>query len=280
MSPPYDAVIELDPIGSVDVVNVATPAALTVPVPKTVVPSRKVTEPVAPACTVAEKVTAWLGADGFEEEASVTTTVAFPTVTCVAGDVIGPLVEVIVAVAVIEFEPTGKEGTVKVAWPLTTGAVPKTVVPSVNVTGPVTPEGMGSVIVTGVLGAGLFGVTIGATKTGAAAVTVTVVGVDVAGLLFASPEVVAVIGSVPTGKDGTVMVATPPTIGAVPIGVVPLENVTVPVTPGGTVSVIVSGVFAGVLGAETTGGGMTGVALLTICDSGAEVAGPLFVSPP
>jgi len=81
VSPPYDAVIELDPLASVDVVNVATPAALTVPVPNTVAPSRKVTVPVAPAGTVAEKVTAWLGADGFAEDASVTTTVAFPTVT-------------------------------------------------------------------------------------------------------------------------------------------------------------------------------------------------------
>jgi hypothetical protein len=86
--------------------------------------------------------------------------------------------------------------------------------------------------------------------------------------------------SVPTGKEGTVIVATPPTMGAVPIGVEPLEKVTVPVTPGGTVSVIVSGVFAGVVGAETTGGGMTGVALLTTWLRGEEVAVPLFVSPP
>jgi hypothetical protein len=126
----------------------------------------------------------------------------------------------------------------------------------------------------------LFDDTIGATSTGVTGVTVTVVGADVAGLLFVSPDVVAVMGLVPTGKEGTVIVATPPTMGAVPIGVVPLENVTVPVTPGGTVSVIVSGVFAGVLGAETTGGGITGVALLTIWERGAEVAGPLFVSPP
>jgi hypothetical protein len=144
----------------------------------------------------------------------------------------------------------------------------------------VTPVGIGSVIVTGVLGAGLFEDTIGATRTGLDDVTVTTVGAEVAGLLFASPEVVAVMGSVPTGKEGTVIVATPLTIGAVPIGVVPLEKVTVPVTPGGTVSVIVSGVFAGVVGAETTGGGMTGVALLTTWLRGEEVAGPLFVSPP
>ena len=62
-------------------VKVATPAALIVPVPITVVPSRKVTRPVAPACTVAEKVTGWPGAEGFAEEASVTVTAVFATVT-------------------------------------------------------------------------------------------------------------------------------------------------------------------------------------------------------
>jgi hypothetical protein len=122
---------------------------------------------------------------------------------------------------------------------------------------------MGSVIVTGVLGGGLFDDTIGATRTGTVGVTVTMVAAEVAGLLFASPDVVAVMGSVPIGRDGTVIVATPPTMGAVPIGVDPSENVTVPVTPGGTVSVIVTGVFGGGVDEETTGGGITGVALLT-----------------
>jgi hypothetical protein len=51
-------VIGCEPMVNVDVVNVAIPWALIVPTPRTVVPSRKVTEPVAPACTVAEKVTA------------------------------------------------------------------------------------------------------------------------------------------------------------------------------------------------------------------------------
>jgi len=175
--------------------------------------------------------------------------------------------------------PIGKEGTVKVACPLTMVAVPRRVPPSKNETGPDTPEGMGSVIVTGVFAGGLFEDTIGATRTGVAGVTVTIVAVEVAGLLFASPDVVAVMGSVPIGKEGTVIVATPFTIGAEPIGVVPLENVTVPVTPGGTVSVIVTGVFGGGLEEETTGGGMTGVALLTIWLRGAEVSGLLFVSP-
>ena len=62
-------------------VKFATPAGLIVPVPRMVVPSRKVTKPVAPACTVAERVTAWLGADGFTEEASVTVVAVFATVT-------------------------------------------------------------------------------------------------------------------------------------------------------------------------------------------------------
>ena len=243
--------------------NVATPAALITPVPRIVVPSRKVTEPVAPAWIVAAKVTAWLGFDGFAEDASVMTTAAFATVTWVGGDVIELFVKVSTAVTVIGFVPTGKEGTVKVAWPLTIGAVPSRVGPSKNETGPDTPEGMGSVIVTGVLAGGLFDDTIGATRTGVVGATVTIVAAEVAGLLFASPEVVAVMGSVPIGKDGTVIVATPPTIGAVPIGVVPSENVTVPVTPGGTVSVIVTGVLGGGVEEETTGGGITGVALLT-----------------
>ena len=122
--------------------------------------------------------------------------------------------------------------------------------------------------------------TIGATRVGLDVVTVTIVGAEVAGLLFASPDVVAVMESDPTGNEGTVIVATPPTIVAVPSGVDPLENVTVPVTPGGTVSVIVSGVFVGKLEDETTGGGITGVALFTIWVRAAEVAELLFVSPP
>jgi hypothetical protein len=160
------------------------------------------------------------------------------------------------------------------------GAVPRRVDPSKMETGPDTPGGIGSVIVTGVLGGGLFEDTIGATRTGVNGVTVTTVAPDVTGLLFVSPDVVAVMGLVPIGKEGTVIVATPPTIGAVPIGVEPLENVTVPVTPGGTVSVIVTGVLGGGVEEETTGGGMTGVALLTTWVRGAEVAGLLLVSPP
>lgn len=77
-----------------------------------------------------------------------------------------------------------------------------------------------------------------------------------------------------------VIVAIPPTIGAVPIGVVPLENVTGPETPGGTVSVIVTGVPTIGSVDETTGIGNTGVALLTVCDRTTEVAELSFASPP
>jgi hypothetical protein len=93
-------------------------------------PSRNVIEPVAPACTVAAKVTDWLGADGFTEDVNVTTVTIFATVTCVGGDTMGTFVEAFGADAVIGFEPSGSDGTVRVAEPLTTGAVPRRVVPS------------------------------------------------------------------------------------------------------------------------------------------------------
>jgi hypothetical protein len=52
-------------------------------------PSRKVTNPVAPECTVAEKVTSWLNAAGFADDVRVTVATDFPTVTIVGGDVAG-----------------------------------------------------------------------------------------------------------------------------------------------------------------------------------------------
>lgn len=97
---------------------------------------------------------------------------------------------------------------------------------------------------------------------------------------MASPGVLAVIGSVPSGRLVIVMVATPPTIGAVPIGVEPLEKVTGPETPGGTVSVIVTGLPTVGLVVDTTGMGSTGVSLLTVCERVAEIPALSFVSPP
>jgi hypothetical protein len=94
--------------------------------------------------------------------------------------------------------------------------------------------------------------------------TVTETAGDVAGLLFVSPGVDAVIGLVPSGRLLTVIVATPPLIGAVPIVVDPFEKVTGPDTPGGTVSVIVTGVPTVGLVEDTTGIGNTGVSLPTV----------------
>jgi hypothetical protein len=168
-------------------------------------------------------------------------------------------------------DPTIKVLVVRVVRPPLKVPVPRTVAPSRNVIVPVAPVGAVAVKVTDWLT--IEGLRDDVTATvGAALTTVTIVGGEVAGLLLASPGVLAVIGSVPSGRLGTVIVATPPMIGTVPIGVEPSEKVTVPDTPGGTVSVIVTGVPTVGLFVDTTGGGSTGVSLLTVCERGAEVA--------
>ena len=63
--------IECVPADSVEVEKLAVPLE-TVPVPITVVPSLKVTVPVAPAERVAVNVTDAAGVDGFCEEATAT----------------------------------------------------------------------------------------------------------------------------------------------------------------------------------------------------------------
>jgi hypothetical protein len=179
---------------------------------------------------------------------------------------------------VIGWDPTVNVLVVRVVTPPFKVPVPRTVAPSRNVIVPVAPLGAVAVKVTDWLM--IDGLSDDVTVTvGAALPTVTTTGGETAGLLLASPGVLAVIGSVPSGKV-TVMVATPPTIGAVPIGVEPSEKVTGPDTPGGTVSVIVTGVPAVGLFVDTTGAGNTGVSLLTVCESGAEVAELWFESPP
>ena len=167
---------------------------------------------------------------------------------------------------------------VSTVTPLLSVPVPRTVAPSRNVIVPVTPVGVAAVKITDWLMIEGLRDEVRITA-GVAFPTVTVVGAEVTGLLLLSPEVVAVIGSVPIGKEGTVIVASPPVMGAVPIGVEPSVNVTVPVTPGGTVSVIATGVLGKGLFGVMTGGGITGVALLTTWVKGTEVAALLFVSP-
>jgi hypothetical protein len=179
---------------------------------------------------------------------------------------------------VIGWDPTVNVLVVSVVTPPFKVPVPRTVAPSRNVIVPVAPLGAVAVKVTDWLM--IEGLSDDVTVTvGTALPTVTTTGGETAGLLLASPGVLAVIGSVPSGKV-TVMVATPPMIGAVPIGVEPFEKVTGPDTPGGTVSVIVTGVPAVGLFVDTTGAGSTGVSLLTVCERGAEVAELWFVSPP
>jgi len=73
-------VIECDPAASVEMLNVAFPL-LMVPVPSVVLPSLKVTVPVAAEGeTVAVKVTEEPNVDGFADEASVTEVLALFTV--------------------------------------------------------------------------------------------------------------------------------------------------------------------------------------------------------
>src|SRR5438874_1051913 len=75
-SSPYDALIEWEPTASVLVTNVAWPEPFSVPVPRVLEPSLKVTVPVgvpAPglfAATVAVKVTGCPNTDGWTEEVS------------------------------------------------------------------------------------------------------------------------------------------------------------------------------------------------------------------
>jgi hypothetical protein len=77
--------MECDPSASKDVVNVAFPL-ISVPGPKGVAPSFRVTEPVgvplpgATTTTVAVNVTVWPKCDGFGEEVSVVVVAALCTV--------------------------------------------------------------------------------------------------------------------------------------------------------------------------------------------------------
>jgi hypothetical protein len=175
--------------------------------------------------------------------------------------------------------PTVIVGTVTLACPFVNAPVPRVVEPSRNVTVPVAPVVTVAVNVTA--WSEVEGFNEDASPTvGVPLLTVTIVAGEVAGLLFASPGVLAVMGSVPTGSVVTVMVATPPTTGAVPIVVPPSVNVTGPDTPGGTVSVIVSDPPTVMVVDDTVGAGSVGVCLFTVCVRGADVAEPLFVSPP
>src|SRR5258706_3051764 len=130
-------------------------------------------------------------------------------------------------------DPTIKVLVVRVVRPPLKVPVPRTVAPSRNVIVPVAPVGAVAVKVTDWLT--IEGLRDDVTATvGAALTTVTIVGGEVAGLLLASPGVLAVIGSVPSGRVGAGIVATSPMIGPVSICGWPSGKGTLSGTPGGT----------------------------------------------
>jgi hypothetical protein len=129
---------------------------------------------------------------------------------------------------------------VSAAVPLLTAPVPRIVELSKNVTVPVAFVGMVAINVTDWLT--FEGLTDESSNTVMVALVTICVVPPVAGLLFVSPPKLAVMGSVPTGRD-VVDMTTVPVVGfTVPLPSVtpPLETVTVPVVPGGKVVVIVT----------------------------------------
>src|SRR5258708_5686559 len=134
--------------------------------------------------------------------------------------------------------PSGSEDVVAVAIPPVSVDVPNAVLPLVNVTVPVTPLGSVAVKVTDWPGLEGFAEVV-TVMVGVALFTVWV-SVPVAELLLPSPLYVAVMGSLPAGSEDVVAVAAPPVSVDVPNAVLPLENVTVPVTPFGSVAVKVT----------------------------------------
>ena len=116
--------------------------ALTVPVPRVVVPSLKVTVPVGlppkAVVMVAVKATVWPLFDGFGVDVSAVAVLAWFTFWLTTGDVLGVKSTSPPYTAVSEWVPTLSVETDKLPMPLVLSvAVPKTFVPSLNVTLPV-----------------------------------------------------------------------------------------------------------------------------------------------
>jgi hypothetical protein len=148
-SPPYEAVIEAMPTGSVVIERVAIPLPFKVPVPRAVVPFRKVTVPVgtvvfpagpatdAVKVTLVPKVIEVADAASLVVEA-VGVIVAATTVTVTAGEEEVAKLESPAYEAVMECVPTAKVVMARVATPDPFNVpVPRDVVPSRNVTVPV-----------------------------------------------------------------------------------------------------------------------------------------------
>jgi hypothetical protein len=138
-------VIECVPTVSVDVVSDATPLPLSVPVPRVIVPSRKVTVPVGVPdvldLIVAVNVTGVpLDVEAAELTSAVVVALAAAgvMVSIIAADVLPAKFALPLYFAVIECVPTASVDVVRVATPpLFNVPVPSVVVPSRNVTVPV-----------------------------------------------------------------------------------------------------------------------------------------------
>ncbi len=164
--------------------------------------------------------------------------VAFLVTTWVSVAVAELLLASPLYVAVMGSLPPGSDDVVVAATPPVSVDVPNVVAPLVNVTVPVTPVGSVAVKVTDWPGVEGFNEETRVT-TGVVLAT-TWVSVPVAELLLVSPLYVAVMGSLPAGSEDVVVAATPPVSVDVPNVVAPLVNVTVPVTPVGSVAVKVT----------------------------------------
>jgi hypothetical protein len=107
------------------------------------------------------------------------------------------------------------------------------------------------------------------------------VSVAVAELLLASPLYVAVMGSLPAGREDVVVAATPPVSVDVPNVVAPLVNVTVPVTPVGSVAVNVTdcpGVEGFVEETRVTTGVVLATTWVSVAVAELLLASPLYVA--
>ena len=125
------------------VVNVAVPPVPTATVPRTTLPSLNVTVPVgvpppgATAATVAVKVTAWPVTAGLTDDPRATVVAARLTVTATAAEVLSAKPLVPKKEAVSAWVPMPSD-TGMVAWPAaSSGAEPRTVLPSRKMTVPI-----------------------------------------------------------------------------------------------------------------------------------------------
>ena len=133
--------IEWLPAVSAEVEKVATPEPLSVPVPSVVVPSRKVTVPVAVpgvlSDTVAVKVIEVPKVDGLTEVTTALVVLALFTVCVRIEELLPRKLLLPPYAAVIERLPPASNEVVNVATPFTsTVPVPSVAAPSINVTVP------------------------------------------------------------------------------------------------------------------------------------------------